>query len=528
MFKKLIFVSVVTLQTLLAVAQMQLNASFGNNGVVKISLDDFTEPVSVLKLNNDSLLLLANVTHNDTSIKTDFALIKLTPDGAVNLSFGQNGNVRYDFNGMDISNANSLLVLDDEKILVLGSGHVQNNTSFIPACLMKLFADGKIDSAFGTNGTLNLQFDGIEEFPRVLKKAAGGKIIIGGFSTDSSHTHADVPAIARMNQNGTLDSSFGFNGKAYLRFPNGIISAKRHTIGGVLYDILELSNGTYLASGGYSNGLNLMGFIAHLNHDGSVDTTFFMKGYLGIDFTPFANSQIIKMKQDANGLIWFGATSTSLQGKDFFTGNLNLTTSDYNVGNIDFNGNEDAVADIQFGADGNLFFIGKTILPQHTSPAYQSDYFAVDFSPTSTFPFNSQHFIFSEDSTMQTGAVSSILQTNGNLICYGFKRKPSGENELMVIAINTNLISSVKEDVEQKNSLEVFPNPAHDKIFIHLKQNELLNEVSVYDVTGREIISEKNNFSSLISIDVSNLNTGIYLLRVKSNKATFVTKVVVQ
>ena len=59
----------------------------------------------------------------------------------------------------------------------------------------------------------------------------------------------------------------------------------------------------------------------------------------------------------------------------------------------------------------------------------------------------------------------------------------------MVIAVNTNLISSVNEDVEQKNLLQVFPNPAHDKFFICLKQDELLNEVSVYDITGRKIIS---------------------------------------
>ena len=527
-FMKYLFLIISVFQSCMAFTQMQLSPSFGTGGVVKISLDDFTEPVGILKLNDDSLLLLSNVTQADTLVTTDFAITKLTPDGGVDIGFGQNGSLRYDFKGMEVSAANSFLVLDDAKILVLGTGHSLANDSFLPACLMKLFPNGHVDSAFGNNGTLNLQFDGIQEFPRIIKKAAGNKIIVGGFSTDSMHTHVDVPAIARMNENGTLDSTFGDKGKTYLRFPNGIISASRHTVGGVLYDVLELSNGTYLASGGYSNGLNLIGFITHLNHDGSIDTGFFSSGYMAVDFTPYSNSQIIKMKEGANGLIWFGATSAATQGKDFFTGNLNISTGDYNVAPIDFNGNEDNLADIQVDANGNSFFIGKTSLPQHTSGAYQSDYFAINFSPAATFPFSGQQFIFSEDTTLQSGAVSSIMQTNGDLICYGFKNKPDGRSELMLIAVNVSEVLSVDDTKAEETFIRVFPNPSNGIINVLSNGSEPITELLVTDIMGREMIALINTSFTSWSFDISNLARGAYILKGKSAGRSFFSKVVLQ
>ncbi len=509
----------------MAAAQLQLNTAFGNGGVVKIAVDDFTEPVEVINANGDSLLLLANVTHADTLITTDFAVIKLTASGSTDLSFGQNGLARCDFNGMDVSTAYSCLKLDNGAIMVLGAGHSLSNNLYLPACLMKLTAAGLTDSTFGTNGTLTLQFDGIEEFPRVLKKTGNRQLMVAGFSTDSVHQHVDVPAIARINEDGTMDSTFGTNGKAYLRFPNGIIQA-RHTIGGVLYDILELPDGSYLTAGGYSNALNLIGFINHLTHNGEIDTAFFDGGYLGIDFTPYANSQIIKLRQSNDGSVWFCASSSATQNKDFFTGKLNLTTGDYNTWNTDFGGKEDQAADVQPDALGNIYVTGRTILPQRTSPAWQSDYFAVKYSPAASFPFNGAQFTFSEDTTLQCGAVSSVIQQNGDLICYGFKNKPNGQNELMLISLQQNTLSV--EDIPGNNTaIKVFPNPATDKLWVQAGQNEDIERVSLTDVSGRCVFLSQNNSANASVINVSSLPAGVYFLQVQVNNARFNYKVII-
>src|ERR1043165_162188 len=523
---KYLFVFIALLQCAFTMGQMHLNTAFGGGGILKASLDDFTEPVEIISLADDTLLLLSNVTDTDTGVDADLALIKLSPDGATDPSFGIGGIVRKDFNGMDNSYGNSVIALDDSKILVVGTGHSIGNPNFIPACLMRLLPNGKTDSTFGTNGTLDLQFNAIEEFPRVLKKVSNGKIMVGGFSTDTMHMHVDVPAIARLNEDGTFDQGFGDYGKTYLRFPNGIISATRHTIGGVLYDVMELNDGSYLACGGYSNALNLIAYISHLKSNGEVDTTFFNSGYLAIDFTPLANSQIVRMKQQANGLVWFAATSTSTQDKDFFTGSLNMSNSDYNVSPIDIDGMEDIVGDVEL-YNGNPFYVGRSILASHSSSVYTGDYFSVSYTPSATYPFNTRKFTFSDDTTRQCGAVSSVLQSNGDLICYGFQTDQAGRSQLMLISVDVLGVSAIVDAEEIQSGIQVYPNPSTGIVNVSLSDAGNATEFALLDAVGNELI--RSNFTDRTSsFDLSQFASGLYFCKVISGNKQYFSRIVKQ
>lgn len=75
------------------------------------------------------------------------------------------------------------------------------------------------------------------------------------------------------------------------------------------------------------------------------------------------------------------------------------------------------------------------------------------------------------------------------------------------------------EDTEAESKPAVYPNPGTREVFVRIKGNntsEVL--IEIFNLQGLKIYSEKTNNlkdDGLISIDVSNLKTGMYLLHVR-------------
>ena len=80
------------------------------------------------------------------------------------------------------------------------------------------------------------------------------------------------------------------------------------------------------------------------------------------------------------------------------------------------------------------------------------------------------------------------------------------------------------------NSIHIFPNPSFDKITIEWKsKSNQPSSIQLLDLTGREVMSEMVNTikeSSQTSIDISSLQTGVYILRVNNQTQSAVYKVV--
>ncbi|WP_298758451.1 T9SS type A sorting domain-containing protein [uncultured Psychroserpens sp.] len=83
------------------------------------------------------------------------------------------------------------------------------------------------------------------------------------------------------------------------------------------------------------------------------------------------------------------------------------------------------------------------------------------------------------------------------------------------------------QDVQVQNDFEISPNPASSKLNIKLS-NALDNaNVTVYNVLGKKVYSK--SLSALeSSIDVSNWNSGVYLVRVSNDKQTITKRFVKQ
>lgn len=82
--------------------------------------------------------------------------------------------------------------------------------------------------------------------------------------------------------------------------------------------------------------------------------------------------------------------------------------------------------------------------------------------------------------------------------------------------------SSITQDIE---GLTIYPNPVtNNKIFITSTLNDT-KQIDIYDVLGKKVMSE-----TLIGkeLNVSELNAGVYILKIRENKLSATRKLVVR
>lgn len=82
--------------------------------------------------------------------------------------------------------------------------------------------------------------------------------------------------------------------------------------------------------------------------------------------------------------------------------------------------------------------------------------------------------------------------------------------------------------IEFENNYKMYPNPAQSKITIESKKKSVSN-ISIIDLCGRSVLSTDNQNGRTIVLDVSNIEVGAYILRVKDNNGVInYTKLIIQ
>jgi hypothetical protein len=113
--------------------------------------------------------------------------------------------------------------------------------------------------------------------------------------------------------------------------------------------------------------------------------------------------------------------------------------------------------------------------------------------------------------TNEPGIMGTVIGPNGR-IWYA----NASLNKVVKIEPSTVIFLGVEENILLAGN-RVYPNPVESTLFF---TNDA-NIVQVFDITGKLVISEYNNISSM---DVSSLDKGIYLIEVDGVKTKFVKK----
>ena len=138
--------------------------------------------------------------------------------GDLDTTFGGDGLVSVGAAGTLIDEAQAVAVQFDGKVLVAGSAST-DNTPGGDFLLARLNTDGSLDSSFGTGGLVRVDFGGEDGIEDILIQP-NGKIVVGGWTEVLNQPGTADFALARFNTNGTPDNTFGTNGRVVTDFAN--------------------------------------------------------------------------------------------------------------------------------------------------------------------------------------------------------------------------------------------------------------------------------------------------------------------
>jgi uncharacterized delta-60 repeat protein len=416
----------------------------------------------------------------------------------------------------------------DNKIIIGGQFTSFNGTT--RNRIARLNADGSLDTTFNPGSGANIYVSTIALQP-------DGKIIIGGIFTSYNGTARN--RIARLNADGSLDTTFNPGTGA-----NDYVS------------IITLQSDGKIIIGGQFTSFNgtARNYIARLNADGSLDTTFNSgsgasnsvstialqpdgKIIIGGQFTSFngtARNRIARLNTD-------GSLDTTF---DPGTGSNNLvrTTTLQTDGKIiiggaftSFNGTARNRI-VRLNADGSLdttFNIGSGANDEVLTTALQPDSKIIIGGVFTSFNGTTRNDIArlntdgSLDTTFDPGASanafvsSTTIQPDGNIIIGGTFDTYNGVPRHRIARVIGNAPLSTADVAIQK--LHYYPNPTRG--LFHITATTPITAVNVTNVLGQKIKSFVFDAQE-IDLNLEDFTAGIYIIDISSNGAHKSIKVI--
>lgn len=76
------------------------------------------------------------------------------------------------------------------------------------------------------------------------------------------------------------------------------------------------------------------------------------------------------------------------------------------------------------------------------------------------------------------------------------------------------------------SKFKLYPNPVNNEVTITNNENIIIEEITVYDMNGKRVKSQKNKTDDEIQLNLSNLSSATYLLHIKTSEGTAVKKLI--
>ena len=223
-----------------------------------------------------------------------FPTLVLATPGALDRSFDGDGTTNLATVSEGIED---IAAQPDGKIIVVGTNGGGNAGDLANFEFIRYNNDGSLDTGFGNNGSVSVDFAGLRDVPFSVVVDSSGKIIAGGFSRKLGY------ALVRLNSDGSLDTSFDGDGRVIV------------TTSGTIRSLVVDGNGKIVAAGGFDN-VNIR--VVRFNNDGSLDTSFSGDGIAEVGF-----NSAIDVRLQSSGKIVVAGTKDS----DFAVARLNTDGS---------------------------------------------------------------------------------------------------------------------------------------------------------------------------------------------------------
>lgn len=249
-----------------------MDSSFGTNGMQSISF----EPRAVA-VQSDGKIVVAGG-------EEGFMVARYNKDGSADNTFDKNGQVITDFkfklppeedggDSVEVSSGtpNAIAIQPNGKIIVAGSAGTTPLGNFAFA-IARYNVNGSADKTFNSLGRQITRVGAVDDFGYSLALQADGRIILAGYSANDDKNHF---AVVRYNDNGIPDKTFNGNGKQTANVNSDL------QIGN---SVAIQKNGKIIVAGYTLKGAYNDFAVARFNTNGSPDKTFDKDGILTTDF----------------------------------------------------------------------------------------------------------------------------------------------------------------------------------------------------------------------------------------------------
>ncbi|MFN2542749.1 MAG: delta-60 repeat domain-containing protein [Chthoniobacterales bacterium] len=358
--------------------------------------------------------------------------------GELDPTFGRtaNGMVTTDFSHTS-DNAYAVAVQPDGKIVAVGTTYANNDYSDEDFAIVRYNTNGTLDRSFGTNGRVTTDFPGLAAVPSAVIIQPDGKILVGGGAFPLFTFLGDFK-IVRYNANGTLDTTFGDSGIVTTSFPGQ---------GSYAFALALQSDGKIIAAGtdfvdfSSEDSSNTDFALARYNSDGTPDTTFGSGGQLTTDFDGFNDDVYAVLIQPDNKIVAVGSAKNPTNYYDFaaarYLSNGTIDTTFGTLGKVrtDFGDhNLDIAYTAALQTDGKIVAAGIAIFNNGASDTFALARYNSNGTLDTTF---SRDGLVKIDfgNTLQS-AYQVLIQTDGKIIAVGASNGESSDDDFLLARCN--------------------------------------------------------------------------------------------
>jgi uncharacterized delta-60 repeat protein len=334
-----------------------LDPSFGNGGKAVFAITKGRDEIAALAVQGDGKILAAGITAGMRPGVGDWSIARISANGkSLDRSFGTRGLATTEVGGA--AGARAIRVMRDGKILVAGAGGRDFTVvRYTPA--------GAPDPTFGRVGIAKVDFGAPDAFANDLVIQKGGGIVLAGSAGGTSSSDGKPWmnfAAARLTVDGRLDPTFGRRGKIAVGFfPDADVAQSAALLpkGKIVLVGRRESRGVQPP--------NPMDFqIARLTAAGQVDSAFGDAGLVTTDFTSPARTRAVDVVHLAGGELLvlheheepfhtrFGVSRYDLSGA------LDITFGQGGTTLIDFGGTQDQPTAMALQPGGRIAVTGWT------------------------------------------------------------------------------------------------------------------------------------------------------------------------
>lgn len=342
--------------------------------------------------------------------------------GDLDTTFSTDGFNRF-INAGNNGEGTAVAVQSDGKTVVVGTDVLDDGNSVV--FVVRLTTAGSLDSTFDGNGIKLIDFGTTRvDVGTDVKLLSGGKILVAG-SSSSSSAGGDDFALARLNSNGALDSTFSGDGKFLINF-SGDDNGRKIVVDASGKIVMV---GTTFKSGGGDVA------IARVNSNGTLDTSFSGDGKQIVDTSGAGDlDSVSSLALAPNGKYVVGATTfPGTSGGDFQVNWFHPSGNLYRTKRMSMGGN-DFLNDLAMDSGGKITAVGSATFGGRTMPG------AVRLTSTGVYDssFSGDGKLVVTELFSDNVSARSVTLASGGKIIIGASADVLGDFDFAVGRLNAN------------------------------------------------------------------------------------------